>query len=67
MVSKVLIIAVMLLILYTLGSGLYYLVTDKAKSEGLVRSLTWRISLSLLLFFFLLIGYAAGFLHPHGL
>lgn len=65
--SKVIIFIIMILILFALGSGLYYLVTDEGKGDRLVKALTWRIGLSLVLFFFLLLGYAMGFLHPHGL
>ena len=67
MISKIIIITVMILILFALGSGLFYLVTDKAKSQGLVKALTWRICLSLFLFGFLFVAYAMGLIHPHGL
>ncbi|MGB5541743.1 MAG: twin transmembrane helix small protein, partial [Gammaproteobacteria bacterium] len=46
--------------------GLFYLVKDKGTSERTVRALTVRISLSVLLFVLLMLGYATGLLQPHG-
>jgi Protein of unknown function (DUF2909) len=67
MISRIVVLTTMLAILFSLGSGLYYLVTDEGKGNRLVKALTWRISLSLLLFLSLLLGYHFGYLHPHGL
>ncbi|NKB46908.1 MAG: twin transmembrane helix small protein [Legionellales bacterium] len=67
MLAKFIIIAIMLIILYSLGSGLYYLVRDEGKTKRTVKSLTWRIVLSLSLFFLLLLGYLAGWWQPHGI
>lgn len=47
---KIIAISLMLLIVYSLGSALYYMVKDKGDSTRMVRSLTIRISLSLILF-----------------
>ena len=54
----------LLLILYCLGSGAYFLVRDQSKSR-MVKALTWRVLLSLLLFIFLFIAHWVGWLHPH--
>jgi hypothetical protein len=67
MLSKLLIILILLVIIGSLFSGLFYLVKDKGTSERTVRALTVRISLSLLLFILLMIGYATGILQPHAL
>jgi hypothetical protein len=67
MVFKLLIIVFLLFILYALGSGLYFLVKDKSRSNRVVKALTWRISLSLLLFVLLFIAYALGWIKPHGI
>ncbi|CAN5445967.1 twin transmembrane helix small protein [soil metagenome] len=64
---KFIIIAVLLIVLYCLGSGLYYLITEPNNSERVAKALTWRISISLSLFIFLLIAYAMGWIHPHAL
>ncbi len=63
------IIIFLAVILYCLGSALYYLVNEKNKSDALkvVRALGWRIGLSIGLFFLLLIMYATGFIVPHGI
>jgi Protein of unknown function (DUF2909) len=65
MLSKLLIILILFVIIGSLFSGLFYLVKDKGTSERTVRALTVRISLSLLLFILLMIGYATGVLQPH--
>lgn len=66
MLTKTIIILVMLIIIGSLFSGLFYLIRDKGTSERTVRALTVRISLSVLLFILLMIGAATGLLQPHG-
>ena len=41
--QKLLIIAFLILILWNLGAGLYYMMVDKGKTNRTVKSLTWRI------------------------
>ncbi len=67
MLSKIIIVLFLLLIIGSLFSGLFYLVKDKGTSERTVRALTVRISLSVLLFILLMLGYATGLLQPHGI
>lgn len=57
----------MISIVYALGSGLYYLLYRRDNSDKTVKALTVRISLSLSLFFLLLIAYAMGWLKPHSI
>ena len=66
MLAKILIVLILLVIIGSLFSGLFYLVKDKGASERTVRALTVRISLSVLLFILLMLGYATGVLQPHG-
>ena len=66
MLAKSLIVLILLVIIGSLFSGLFYLVKDKGTSERTVRALTVRISLSVLLFILLMMGYATGVLQPHG-
>jgi hypothetical protein len=68
MLFKLLVLVFLAIILYSLGSALFYLVRDK-KSDPLrvVKALTWRIGLSLLLFFLLMIAFAKGWIAPHTL
>lgn len=66
MLMKILIIATLLVILYCLFSGLFFLVKDKGDGKRVVKALTWRISISILLFLFLLVAYGLGWIVPHG-
>jgi hypothetical protein len=66
MFSKIIIVLFLFIIIGSLFSGLFYLVKDKGSSERTVRALTVRISLSVLLFVLLMVGYATGLLQPHG-
>lgn len=65
MLIKGLIVIFCLLILYALGSGLYYLVWDHSRSNRVIKALTWRIGLSLFVFLLLMIAYALGWITPH--
>jgi len=62
---KIVVLLFIALILYSLGSGLYYLARDKRGSERVVKALTWRIGLSLLLFAMLFIAFGLGWITPH--
>jgi hypothetical protein len=62
---KVIIVLFILSILFSLGSALYFLVTDRDKSTRIVKALTWRIGLTLVLFLLLMIAYALGWITPH--
>ena len=66
MLAKTLIVLILLVIIGSLFSGLFYLVKDKGTSERTVRALTVRVSLSVLLFILLMIAFATGVLQPHG-
>jgi hypothetical protein len=66
MYTKIIVVLFLVFIVGSLFSGLYYLVKDKGTSERTVRALTLRISLSVILFILLMIGYATGLLQPHG-
>ena len=52
-------------IVYSLGSGLFYLNKDRQGSGRLAKALTWRIALSLALFAFLIVGAWQGWIVPH--
>lgn len=54
------------LIIYNLGAGLYYMMVDKGGSDRMVRALTRRIGLSVLLILLVVIGIATGVVQPHG-
>lgn len=66
LLAKLVVVALLLIIVGSLGSGLLFLIKDKGQSERTARALTVRIGLSLLLFVLLILGYATGYIHPHG-
>jgi len=65
MLTKILVIALLFFVIYSLGSGLYYLLNDQGKSTRVVKALSWRIGISLVLFIFLMVGFYAGWMTPH--
>ena len=62
--ARLLIIAVLIAIIGTLGSALFQLARG-GDSQKLLRSLTWRIALSVALFLLLLVAGRMGLIHPH--
>ena len=67
MLTKIIIVLFLLGIIGSLFSGLFFLMKDTGTSERTVRALTVRVSLSVLLFILLMIGFATGVLQPHGI
>lgn len=66
MLMKAVIILFLLIILYALGSALFFLVRDnKTDEDRVVKALSWRIGLSLFLFILLFIAFALGWITPH--
>lgn len=61
---KLLILVAFGAILFSLASGLVYLVRDDNASRRTLKALTWRIGLSVALFILLLLGYALGLIEP---
>ena len=59
-----LIVLVMLGILVSLGSGLFFLVRDSGKTNRTVISLSVRVGLAVLLLVLLAIGFVVKFLAP---
>jgi len=64
MAIKILIIVFLIIILYSLGSALVFLVKDHGEGDRMVNRLTWRIGLSLVLFLFLWGAYQLGWIEP---
>ncbi len=65
--EKLIIIGVLIVILWNLGAGLYYMMVDKGKSNRTVKSLSWRIGLSVGLIILVIIGIFTGVIKPHGI
>lgn len=67
MIFKTIIVVLLLIVLFSLGQALFYLMKDAGKSDRMLKALTWRIGLSVFIFILLLIGQAVGLIQPHGL
>jgi uncharacterized membrane protein len=67
MLIKLLIVATLVAIVASLGSGLFHLVKDERNSKRTVNALTVRIALSVLLFILLFVAWWQGLLTPHGI
>ena len=57
---KIVVIIFLLLILASLGSALFFLISDRGQSKRTVRALAVRVGLSLTLFLLLMAGYYFG-------
>ena len=57
---KIVVILVFVAILASLGSALFFLVTDRGQSKRTVKALAWRVGLSLTLFLMLMAGNYLG-------
>lgn len=64
---KIIVLIILAIILYCLGSALFFMVGRRGDAEKMVKALTWRITLSLGLFLFLLLSYYLGWIKPHPL
>ncbi len=65
--ARLVIIAVLIVIIGSLGSALVQLARGKGDSQKMLRALTWRIGLSVGLFIALLVAWRMGLIRPHGL
>jgi len=59
---RYLVFAIIALILFSLGSALFFLIRDKGQSTRTVKALAVRVGLSIALFLLLMIGYKLGFI-----
>lgn len=66
MFAKLIILGFLIIIIYCLGSALFYMLSRKKTEEATAKALTWRVALSLTLFLLLLLGFWMGWIHPHG-
>jgi hypothetical protein len=64
---RIVVIAMLVLIVGSLGSALWFLIRDKGNSDRTVKALTVRISLSIGLFLLLMAGYYFGLIPKTGL
>ena len=66
MIFKIFILSLLLVVIFSLGSALVAMAKGDP-SDKMLKSLTWRIGLSVFIFILLLIGQATGLITPHGL
>ena len=64
---KIIVLLLIVFILVSLGSALYYLLKDQGKTDRVVKALTVRIGLSLVLFLALMGAYYLGWIPETGL
>ena len=64
---RLLVIAVLAGILFSLGSALFHLTSDRGDPRRLLRALTLRIGLSVALFLLLFVAWYLGLIRPHGI
>lgn len=60
------IVAFLLAIVWNLGAGLFYMISDKGKSKRTVNALTRRIVISVALVLLLVLSIKMGWIVPHG-
>ena len=63
---KWLIVLILLVIIVSLGSALYFMMKDKGGSSRMVQSLMLRIGLSIVLFLGILIAHYFGYIEASG-
>ena len=65
MLAKLFVVALLLIIIGSLGSGLYFVLRDEPGSNRAVKALSWRIGLSIAAFAFLLLAGWLGWIEPN--
>ncbi|MGH8085483.1 MAG: twin transmembrane helix small protein [Lysobacter sp.] len=64
--KTLLIVGFLILILWNLGAGLYYMLVDKGGSKRTVNALTRRIVLSIALILLVVLAQKMGWIEFHG-
>ncbi len=67
MVIKIILLIFLLLIIGSLGAGMFSLIKDRGETDRTVKFLTYRIILSIILFVILGVSFLMGWIQPHGL
>ncbi|WP_166212219.1 twin transmembrane helix small protein [Cognatiluteimonas telluris] len=65
-IETLLIIAFLVVILWNLGAGLYYMLVDKGTTNRTVNALTRRIAVSVALILLIALAIYMGWITPHG-
>ena len=64
--KHIIILLFFIFIVYSLGSALYYMMKDQGGSKRMVKALTMRIGISILLFVIIIISFWMGWIKPTG-
>ena len=64
---KIFIIILLFLVIFSLGQALYHMMRKDNNPDGVVNSLTVRISLSVFLFVAIFFGIYMGWITPHAI
>ncbi len=67
MLAKLSIAVLLIAIVVSLFSALFFMLKDSSKSKRTVRALSLRVGLQVALIVFLLVATTMGWIHPHGL
>lgn len=67
MLIKSIILILLVLVLLSLGAGMFTLIKDQNKTDRTVKFLTLRIALSVSLFVIIIVSFFMGWIQPHGL
>lgn len=62
---RITILLTLFVIVASLGSGLFYLIRDRGESRRTLNALTIRITLSIILFVLILVGFYTGTISPN--
>lgn len=66
-VYKIALVVMLFVVIFNLGQALYFMLSDKGRSNRTVWALTRRIGLSLVLIGMVVLGIWMGWLQPHGI
>lgn len=65
--KTLLVIAFLIVIVWNLGAGLYYLLVDRGQTKRTVNALTRRIAVSVALILLVIVSIYMGWIKPHGI
>ncbi|ACF50020.1 twin transmembrane helix small protein [Stenotrophomonas indicatrix] len=65
--KTLLVIAFLIVIVWNLGAGLYYLLVDRGQTKRTVNALTRRIGVSVALIVLVIVSIYMGWIKPHGI
>lgn len=64
MLTKIVAVLLLIAMIVSLFTGMYYLVKDRGQTNRTLKALTWRISIWVVLFALLAVGAYTGWLEP---